>query len=345
MSVRLFLVALVMWSSASVIDSAAQFDDGTSSILPVGQGEIEGSVRTTRNAPLQNVRIQLQSVANGNVFTTYSDSAGFFSLAAPEGNYLLTATLGMETNNQEIQVHWGPNSMHLTMRAKETSSAGTQSTSTVSTSQLRVPPKARNALEKAREAAIRHDRAEATRYTDKALQLYPQYAEALAVRGSLELESNPEQALADTEKAVEYDPNYGAGYISLGYVYTKFGRFDDAIRALNRAIAIMPDSWVAYFEMSRALTGKRDYMAALHQIDRAWNLVPENYPLSHEAKAVLHLVKSYVLIGLHDYSATVTELDACLKEDPNGENSLPARRLLDRLTTVDSALRTPTAQR
>ena len=321
-------------------DAFAETVNQTDPTLHVQPRNTQGS---TQNVPLHSVRIQLQSLINGNVFTTYSDAAGFFSLAVPEGIYLLTATFGMEIDSQEIQVHSGPNPVSLTMRAKETFGAGTQYASTVSTSQLRVPQKARNALEKAREAARKHNRAEVARYTDKALQLCPQYAEALAVRGTLELNSNPKQALVDTEKAVEFDPNYGAGYISLGNIYTKLGRFDEAIHALDRAIAIMPASWEGYFEMSMALAGKRDYMAALHQIERAWNLVPENYPLSHKAKAALHLLRSDVLIGLRDYSAAVTELEACLKEDPNGETSVQARRLLDR-TTADAAVRIPTGQ-
>jgi len=45
------------------------------------------------------------------------------------------------------------------------------------------------------------------------------------MRGVLERGSDPGTALVDTEKAIEYDPNYGMGYVALGSVYIVLAKF------------------------------------------------------------------------------------------------------------------------
>lgn len=227
----------------------------------------------------------------------------------------------LQTATNEIQLASEQN-WDLRMPGRTNPDANGQST--VSAAQLRVPEKAHKALLKAHEAAGKNNMADAARYVDKALQLYPVYAEALAMRGLLERESDPEAALVDAEKAIEYDPNYGMGYVALGSVYTALARFDDAIHYLEHAIALIPASWQGYYEMTRALVGKRDYTAALRYIEKACSVAPKNYPF-------FRLSKAAVFIGLNNRSAALTELEGYLEHDPNGENAAEARKMLDNL--------------
>jgi len=203
------------------------------------------------------------------------------------------------------------------------------SQSTISSAQLRVPEKARNALQQARNAATKKNTADAARYVDKALQLYPLYAEALAMRAVLEREKDPETALLDAKKAVEYDPNDGMGYVALGSGYPAISRFDEAVRSLDHGIALMPASWQGYYEMSRALAGKRDYIEALRHIERACRLAPKRYPF-------FHLSKAAIFLGLSNGSAALVELQGYLREDPNGEKAVEARRIVDKLQVASA---------
>jgi tetratricopeptide (TPR) repeat protein len=310
----------ILWSTSSLPGSAQ-------SIGPIGtatseQGFIDGSVHNISGSPIADVLVQFQNLHSGIVAQTTSDRDGHFRSVLPGGLYVLTATLSTETLTQQVRVNVGANPINLIMNAEN--NAGAQSEPTISAASMRVPANARKALQKAREATAKHKWDEAYRYVEKAIQLEPSYAEAFALRGVLERESRPDQALLDTQKAVEYDPHYGMGYVALASVYTDFGRFDDAIHALDRALAIMPAAWQVYFEMSRAFLGKQNSITALHHIEKACHLAPKTYP-------VLHLMKAQILVALNDSPDAATELQAYLKQEPNGEQSLKAKQELDKL--------------
>jgi tetratricopeptide (TPR) repeat protein len=176
---------------------------------------------------------------------------------------------------------------------------------TISAAELRVPGKARDAYRRAWLAMRDNKLDDAARYIEKALSACPQYANALALRATLEMQdtNSHERARDDAEKAIEYDPNSGAGYIVLGAAYSASGQFDDAIRTLNRGITLLPTSWQGYFEMSYALWGKGDFLGGLRQAERASSLGGGNYP-------DLHLVKAYCYVGLKNRSAAKAELEA-----------------------------------
>jgi len=310
----------ILWSTSSLPGVAQSI--GSVGAANSEQGFIDGSVHNIAGSPMADVLVQLQSVRSGMVVQTTSDRDGHFRSALPEGAYVLTATSGTATLTQQVRVIAGANPINLIMDTGAKS--GVQNEPTISAASMRVPANARKALDKAREAAAKHKSEEASRYVDKALRLYPSYAEALAIRGLLERDTRPEQALLDTQQAVENDPHYGMGYVALGSVYTDFGRFDDAIHVLERALAIVPEAWQAYFEMSRAFVGKRNFSTALHYINKACRSAAKTYP-------VLHLSRAQVLLALEDNSGAAAELEAFLKQEPNGKDSVKARQELEKL--------------
>ncbi|NJL28091.1 MAG: tetratricopeptide repeat protein [Thermoanaerobaculia bacterium] len=63
------------------------------------------------------------------------------------------------------------------------------------------------------------------------------------------------QALAAAEQAVREDPYLAAARVVLGRVYTEMGRFEDAVRELDKALELEPsnsDAWSALGEVSKA---------------------------------------------------------------------------------------------
>ncbi len=325
MSGRLLVLVLLAWSCGSVIKSAAQLSD-----LPGQESQgltatITGTVRTADNHPVPDAHVVLRATLNEARFSTYSRPDGSFELTnVPDGPYLLSATLGILEVSDQIQVSIGENWVNLTMPPKEQSGADRRAP--VSAAQLSIPGKARNALQKAWDALGKNKLVDAARYIEKALVFCPRYAEALTMRAMLELQGNSrEMALADAEKAIEYDPNYGTAYIILGSAYNSLGRFDDAVRTLDHGIAITPDTWQGYYEMSKALLAKGDSVAALHQAEKASSLLgPLNYP-------ALHLVKAYAYIRLKNQSAASAELEAYQRLEPQGHMSAEAKQMLEKL--------------
>jgi tetratricopeptide (TPR) repeat protein len=210
--------------------------------------------------------------------------------------------------------------------SEDQSSANRQMT--ISTAQLGVPAKARDALRKAWDAARKHKLADAARYTERALSFFPKFAEALALRATLEMQDTKsmEQAKADAENAIEYDPNYGAGYVVLGSIYNYFRQFDDATRTLDRGIALTPTRWQGYYEMSIALIAKGDYIGGLRQAERSSTLDSD----SHQCPE-LHLLKAYAYMGLKNRSAATAELEAFRRMDSHSPLLPEAQETLNKV--------------
>jgi tetratricopeptide (TPR) repeat protein len=299
-------------------------------------GSIVGTVRTGRNQPVENATVELRGAAR-IPFSTFTSSDGSFELNnIPEGEYALVAKSRLEETSQEVHIRVGQNWLNLTMPSRDVSTTDGQAT--VSAAQLKVPEKARNLLQKARDALSKSKLVDAARYVEKALSVFPRYAEALTLRGVLELQDNQhEQARADAEQAIEYDPNYGKAYIVLGSAYVCLQQIDQAIRTLDRGIAITPDSWQGYYEMSRALMAKGDFSAGLRQAEKASALTPRNFP-------ALHVLKADAYIGLKNHVAAGTELEAYLKEEPEGQYSLQVKRTLDQIHLASSTESANTSQ-
>src|SRR5215472_6850202 len=99
----------------------------------------------------------------------------------------------------------------------------------VSKNELQAPHEAQTAARQAREALERRRYAEARKHIAHALEIYPNYALALEFRGILNLrEERLEDACSDFQRAIKYDPNLGAAYLSLGAVYNRLGHFQEA---------------------------------------------------------------------------------------------------------------------
>jgi tetratricopeptide (TPR) repeat protein len=293
----------------------------TSRGMEINLGTIVGTVRTADNTPAGNVRVELEGAFPTISSSAYTAVDGTYELTSiPLGEYTVVARTGMQETRESVYVSGGRTWLNL----KFSSQKGTDHNqdATVSAAQLRVPRKAQNLLERAQDAINKGKLNDVASYIEKALAIYPQYADALTLRAALELQDNREQeARGDAEKAVEYDPNYARAYVVLGSVYSSMREFDLAIRTLNHGIAIEPNAWQGYYELSKAFLRKGDCLESLRQAERASRLSPTTYP-------PVHIVKAYSFIGLGNSPAAITEFKNYLKQEPNGPMSQQVRQTL-----------------
>jgi tetratricopeptide (TPR) repeat protein len=286
-------------------------------------GSIVGEIRSLDNRPVQNARVKLQSLLNKTILFTVTDADGNFEFRlVPNGSYILSIFEGLHETTERIDIMESRAQIELTIGTKVQSS--TDGEPTVSINQLGVPDKAREALQKALEAWHVNRLADADKYLDKALASYPRYAVALTLRGLIASDGHPELACEYFQKAIEYDPNYAPARLALGSEYNRLGRFDDAARTLDRALAIAPTSWQGYYELSVTSLGKGDFKAALRFVEKASSLVPIEFP-------PMHVVKGYALLGLQNKLAASTELTTFLREAPDSPLASRARQMLESL--------------
>jgi len=287
---------------------------------------LSGAVRTASGKPVSNARIELRSIVTAQpVASGYTLPNGTFEFSnLPPGTYEVVATQGVNEARQRVDVNQPGGAVQMIIAA-ETANAPGSGTATVSLSQLKVPDKARKLFAKAEEAFRKQNLTLAREQLEKALQAFPNYAQALTLRGILSLQDNRlEAACADLEKAIKDDYSYSTSYVALGATYNLMNRFDDSTRVLNRAVALAPSSWQAYFEFSKALLGKGDFQAALRQINKAGELAPTDY-------IGIHLVRAHALLGIKDYNTAVAELEQFLGSQPAAADSAKARETLNQV--------------
>ncbi|HET6842977.1 MAG TPA: tetratricopeptide repeat protein [Candidatus Angelobacter sp.] len=275
--------------------------------------------------------MELRDLSSGtvvnSVYTSASGSFEFVQINA--GSYEVVALSGLNECKERIEVSSTPVTLDMRMPVSTRPTDGSNP-SVISVEDYKVPEKARNEFRKAQDAAFKSKAADASNHLKKALEIYPNYAAALTLRGLIKLDQKDlSGAMADLQQAIQTDGKYGLAYIGMGAVFNLDSKFDEAIRALERAESLTPNSWQAYFEMGRALIGKSSFAEAIRQLDRAESLAPAEVSL-------VHLAKAHALMALRMYSDAATELEIYLRKSPSGPNSPLARKMLDEATAMSA---------
>ena len=296
-----------------------------------GSLSVSGSVRTFDNRPVRDARVEIRRLGTGaSIVSGYTLPNGSFELPnVPRGIYEVVATVGVQEARERIDVDHPD--INVQLRLPGDAAAETSSGAMVSVSQLKAPDKAKQLLAKAQEAFDKEKFDQCREKLAKALQIFPNYAQALTLRGLLALQDNKvDQASGDLEQAIKNDYSYGQAYIVLGATYNLMQRFDDALRVLERGTALLPASWQAYLELSKALLGKGQFEAALRQVNKASALAPPSY-------GALHLVKAHALLGVKNYDQAVIELEQYLGSKPDSIESAKARETLNQVRAFMAA--------
>ena len=82
------------------------------------------------------------------------------------------------------------------------------------------------------------------------------------------------KATGAVAEALRIDPGQAPVYYSLGNMYQLTGRYEESIKALQRAIDIQPDSDESHALLARVLAAKGDYAAASQEAQRAIGIRP-----------------------------------------------------------------------
>ena len=297
-------------------------------------GAIMGSVRTMDNKPVSNARVEVISLAQGQLITTqYSARDGSFQVSnLPEGDYELRAESGVHEATERVQISGRQSWVSLRLPNSSAASGGNGNAATVSVQQLRVPEKAASLLGKAHQAVDKNKLGEADKYISKALAVYPEYAQALALRAILEMQRQQyEEAVADANHAIHADPHYGTGYLVMGAALNCQQKFQDALLALQRAETLLPNAWQGYFESGKAMLHLGRFQEALQQVNKAFALVD---PSQHPG---LHLLRGYADLGLHTYGDALSELQQYLSQAPDGPHTAEVRSTLEKIRPLAAA--------
>jgi tetratricopeptide (TPR) repeat protein len=98
-------------------------------------------------------------------------------------------------------------------------------------------------------------------------------------------------------------PDNARAWINRGNAFASMGRYDQAIRDLDRAIEIKPDSSEAHSNRGAAYASKRNADKAIGDLDKAIKLKPD-YAKAYNNRAVAHFLRG-------DYGASWADVRKC----------------------------------
>jgi Tfp pilus assembly protein PilF len=283
-------------------------------------GILSGSLVTLDGRPVREAQVELHDVTKGTVIASgYTGTAGTFEFEnVPLGQYEVVATRGVDQAHERVRVEHGPTQVTLRINTPQSEPG---SGNTVSVAALKVPDKANDEFRKAEEAFNKNKMDEAEKHNEKVLSLVPNYAQALTMRGLLQLSKG--DAVGGTQSfqaAIHADPNYALAYFAIGAALNGEGSFADAQKSLEQGLRIEPTSWQGYFELSKAVLGQHDFRNALKYVVKSESLGGAYPPI--------HLVKAHALLGLKDYDEAATELEQYLAKEATGPKAEEARKTL-----------------
>src|SRR5262249_34921523 len=161
------------------------------------------------NHPLKDVRVELANTNGVVVNSAYTSISGSFEFShVPQGSYTVVASSGLQQSSEHVEVNAWTSVVAMHMPTADKPEDGVAGNA-ISVAQYKVPGKARDECRKAHEAMYKGKLEEAGKHLARALEIYPDYADALTLRAVLELnQHNSDSAMADLDKAVKTDANY-----------------------------------------------------------------------------------------------------------------------------------------
>jgi tetratricopeptide (TPR) repeat protein len=276
------------------------------------------------------VQVTIESANRSINRTLFSDTSGGFSASGlPPGEYYITLEApGFATNRTRIEVTPGNGVLvfQFMMRAQPLEVAGPGNP--ISVASLKVPAPAQQEFEKGLAEWKKNRAKEARQRFESALQKHERFPEALWALAQLDIaENQPSIATDRLRKAVEFDPAFYHGHLSLSRLLNQSGESAQSLEEADKAIAARPELWEGHYERGIAALSLNRLQLAEESLSRVAELGKGKVP---EAR----LLRSGLLLKANNLVGARTELEAFLKEAPRHASASLARSILDRIAST-----------
>jgi tetratricopeptide (TPR) repeat protein len=283
---------------------------------------INGSVSLPDGNPAVRVVVRISGLSGLNREVRTDNQGRYDFQGIPAGRYRLTVTNPADPSQFTDAVEADTSRtagnrllVHLFLRTaqpKKESRAGVLSLAEAS---QQIPKDARKAFEEALRLKADNKIDQALKIFTKAIDFYPSYFQALAERGQLHIAKNQNaEAIADFERAVKLNEEWGPALRGLGYCYLEQQKFEDAAKFLERAVAAEPGvaNTHLFFGIASLALDRRD--AARRALQEALRLDSKVAVTSH-----IYLADLYARQQL--YTEAADELRIYVAASPGAPNA------------------------
>jgi tetratricopeptide (TPR) repeat protein len=176
----------------------------------------------------------------------------------------------------------------------------------VSVTSLKAPPEAKKAYDKGLDSLHKGKTAEAQKSFEKAVAIYPRYANVWLDLGKIRMQSKAtEPAREAFQKAVDADDKLVEAHVELAAIAAQQNQWPEAAKELDMALQLDPvDFPRAWFMDAVANFNLKNFDSAEKSAREALKLDPKRY--NPDADRLLGLI----LASKQDFSGAIAELNA-----------------------------------
>lgn len=292
--------------------------------------------------PLAQVRVQLLRFPDGVLGEQFSGSSGsvqFSSISV--GAYTVRAILqGYEPGEAHIDFRNGDRTLQnvdIPLTPKKREERGSAD-GTVSAGALKIPENARKEFEHgSRLLNEKKDLSRSIAAFQRAIQMYPGYAEAYFLMGTAQVQAGASSAAeASLRKAIDLNPRMSATYYPLAVLLFGGRRYAEEEKLLLEAQKLDPADWRFPFELARchAQQGLWD-MALRYGLEASGR---DNVPPK------IHLLLADIYANSNRPREAVAELELFAKLDPSSSYMGRVREVLPVLRERSAASTLPSPE-
>ena len=319
---RLLVRSVAGWIAMTCL-ILVQASRGQSGSFPEMRKTISGEVQfQATGAPAIGVEVRLEELGGPLVATAQTDWSGRFRFSnLQEGTYTVSIEMpGYAPIQQATQSFDSPQDIVLQLTQNNPPAQRVGGENLVSVRELRIPDKARDALQKGMERLQKKDAAGSLGQFSRAAAAYPDYYEAYYQMGVANVAlGQTSEAEQDFQKAIDLsDGKFTDAQFSMGLLFCQRQQFGEAERIIRRGLERDANSSRGHYALARALLGQGKFADAEKSASRAVFL--------NSAFALPYLLLAEVHLHQRTYLSVLEDLDSYLKLEPNGPASAWAKK-------------------
>lgn len=287
------------------------------------------------NLPEHRLRVVLEHSAGGIVSETFSDTAGNFEFRGVTNNtYRVTIPTDhhtYETGQESVEVfgNYGRTiSVQIYLKEKDGDLRVVTKDKLLSPADIQeVPKNAKKAYDQGVKLAQNKQPEKASAKFQEALQIFPEYLNALNKLGEqMAILNKPDLAETNFERAIALNPKFASPYINSGIVLVSQKRYDEAITQLETGNRLDDSFPMGHLNLGVALMSKNpaDFDRAEKELMRSLDLGKKDF--AYVRKLIFNLN-----LRQRKYDKAVAQLETYLKEAPDAPDSQEVKLTLEKL--------------
>jgi tetratricopeptide (TPR) repeat protein len=289
-----------------------------------------GRVYLPDGRPAVRVRVFIETT-NGLKRETLSDDQGNYEFRGMgSGKYRLSSTNPEEPKQfsevaESDTTRAFANRLHINiyLRLPQHDTETTYKPGTISVAEAaqNIPKQARKAYEQGMKLQKENQAEKALAQFNQALELYPDYFQALTERANLRMSRNQlTEAATDLERSLQLNDKYVPTLRGLGYCQLQQKQFEAAVGNLERAFALEPNVPLTLLLLGYGNLSLKRYEPAKECLQQALRIGPES-----AARARVYLAEIFVHEG--KFKEAADEIRTYLRLKPDAADAESLRKL------------------